>query len=165
MKLPCKIIIVTTKYASSYPLQNPSVVPRLVELLSGSYTEAESAATIISKCCQSSSHQALLCNTGAIDALLPLLSCNIPKIQLPALHCYAAASHQNGSVSLAMMSGRACMLQIINNYSCTPLCKLPISDHDKYLHMKELTFESGMLDGLKQAQQTIKRSITELFNK
>ncbi|XP_031567039.1 armadillo repeat-containing protein 8-like [Actinia tenebrosa] len=84
--------------------ENPSVVPHLVELLSGSYTEAESAATIISKCCQSSSHQALLCNTGAIDALLPLLSCNIPKIQLPALHCYAAASHQNGSVSLAMMS-------------------------------------------------------------
>lgn len=84
-----------------------------MELLSGSYLEAESGASIIAKCCQSSAHQALLCNTGAVDALLPLLSCNISKIQLPALHCYAAASHQNGSVSLAMMSGK-CPLELRN---------------------------------------------------
>lgn len=42
---------------------------------------------------------------GAVTALLPLLVCDIPKIQHPALQCYAAMSFQNGAVSLAMKSG------------------------------------------------------------
>lgn len=54
---------------------------------------------------QGPAHQALLCNMGAVTALLPLLVCDIPKIQHPALQCYAAMSFQNGAVSLAMKSG------------------------------------------------------------
>lgn len=42
---------------------------------------------------------------GAVSALMPLLVCDIPKIQQPALQCYAAISFQNGAVSLAMKSG------------------------------------------------------------
>lgn len=42
---------------------------------------------------------------GAVTALMPLLVCDIPKIQQPALQCYAAMSFQNGAVSLAMKSG------------------------------------------------------------
>ncbi|EDO45842.1 predicted protein [Nematostella vectensis] len=82
--------------------ENPSVIPRLVDLLSGSYTEAECAASVIAKCCQNPGHQALLCNSGAVDALLPLLTCNIPKILLPTLQCYTALSYQNEPVSLSM---------------------------------------------------------------
>ncbi|XP_078344831.1 armadillo repeat-containing protein 8-like isoform X1 [Oculina patagonica] len=84
--------------------ENPSVVPQLVELLSSSLSNAEGAASILSKCCQGPAHQALLCNMGAVTALMPLLVCNIPKIQQPALQCYAAMSFQNGAVSLAMKS-------------------------------------------------------------
>lgn len=43
---------------------------------------------------------------GAVNALMPLLVCDIPKIQQPALLCYSAMSFQNGAVSLAMKSGR-----------------------------------------------------------
>lgn len=84
--------------------ENPSIVPQLVELLSSSLSNAEGAALILSKCCQGPAHQALLCNMGAVTALLPLLVCDIPKIQHPALQCYAAMSFQNGAVSLAMKS-------------------------------------------------------------
>ena len=56
-------------------------------------------------CSQGPAHQALLCNMGAVTALMPLLVCDIPKIQQPALQCYAAMSFQNGAVSLAMKSG------------------------------------------------------------
>ena len=42
---------------------------------------------------------------GAVNALMPLLVCDIPKIQQPALLCYSAMSFQNGAVSLAMKSG------------------------------------------------------------
>ena len=42
---------------------------------------------------------------GAVNALMSLLVCDIPKLQLPALQCYAAMSFQNGAVSLAMKSG------------------------------------------------------------
>ena len=62
---------------------------------------------------QGPAHQALLCNMGAVTALLPLLVCDIPKIQHPALQCYAAMSFQNGAVSLAMKSGidyRTCVV-------------------------------------------------------
>ena len=54
---------------------------------------------------QGPADQALLCNIGAVTALLPLLVCNIPRIQHPALQCYASMSFQNGAVSLAMKSG------------------------------------------------------------
>lgn len=81
-----------------------SIVPQLVELLSSSFSNAECAASILSKCCQGPEHQALLCNMGAVNALMPLLVCDIPRIQLPALQCYAAMSFQNGAVSLAMKS-------------------------------------------------------------
>ena len=54
---------------------------------------------------QGPAHQALLCNMGAVNALMPLLVCDIPKIQQPALLCYSAMSFQNGAVSLAMKSG------------------------------------------------------------
>ncbi|KAM7446608.1 Armadillo repeat-containing protein 8 [Porites harrisoni] len=83
---------------------NPSIVPQLVELLSSSFSNAECAASILSKCCQGPAHQALLCNMGAVNALMPLLVCDIPKIQQPALLCYSAMSFQNGAVSLAMKS-------------------------------------------------------------
>lgn len=43
---------------------------------------------------------------GAVNALMPLLVCDLPKIQLPALLCYATMSFQNGAVSLAMKSGK-----------------------------------------------------------
>ena len=35
-----------------FTLQNPSIVPQLVELLSSSFSNAECAASILSKCCQ-----------------------------------------------------------------------------------------------------------------
>lgn len=43
---------------------------------------------------------------GAVSALMPLLVCDIPRIQQPALQCYAAMSFQNGAVSLTMKSGK-----------------------------------------------------------
>ena len=43
---------------------------------------------------------------GAVSALMPLLVCDIPRIQQPALQCYAAVSFQNGAVSLTMKSGK-----------------------------------------------------------
>lgn len=85
-------------------LEDPSIVPKLIELLSSSSSNAECAASILSKCCQGPKHQALLCNMGAVNALMSLLVCDIPKLQLPALQCYAAMSFQNGAVSLAMKS-------------------------------------------------------------
>ncbi|KAJ7391999.1 Armadillo repeat-containing protein 8 [Desmophyllum pertusum] len=98
----------TLYYSSLTPsgpiFENPSIVPQLVELLSSSLSNAEGAASILSKCCQGPAHQALLCNMGAVSALMPLLVCDIPKIQQPALQCYAAISFQNGAVSLAMKS-------------------------------------------------------------
>ena len=48
---------------------------------------------------------------GAVNALMPLLVCDLPKIQLPALLCYATMSFQNGAVSLAMKSGKYRMIQ------------------------------------------------------
>ena len=42
---------------------------------------------------------------GTVNSLMPLLVCDLPRIQLPALQCYAAMSFQNGAVSLAMKSG------------------------------------------------------------
>ncbi|XP_044183819.1 armadillo repeat-containing protein 8-like isoform X2 [Acropora millepora] len=80
------------------------IIPKLVELLSSSFSNAECAASVLSKCCQGPEHQALLCNMGAVNALMPLLVCDLPKIQLPALLCYATMSFQNGAVSLAMKS-------------------------------------------------------------
>ena len=63
---------------------------------------------------QGAAHQALLCNMGAVTALMPLLVSDIPKIQHPALQCYASMSFQNGAVSLAMKSGID-RLENINN--------------------------------------------------
>ena len=40
----CNIFLLT--------FQNPSIVPQLVELLSSSFSNAECAASILSKCCQ-----------------------------------------------------------------------------------------------------------------
>ncbi|XP_058941840.1 armadillo repeat-containing protein 8 [Pocillopora verrucosa] len=85
-------------------IEDQSIVPQLVNLLSSSLSNAEGAAAILSKCCQGPAHQALLCNMGAVTALLPLLVCDIPKIQQPALQCYASMSFQNGAVSIAMKS-------------------------------------------------------------
>lgn len=84
--------------------EKQSIVPQLVDLLSSSQSNAEGAAAILSKCCQGPAHQALLCNMGAVTALLPLLVCDIPKIQQPALQCYSSMSFQNGAVSIAMKS-------------------------------------------------------------
>lgn len=51
---------------------------------------------------------------GAVTALLPLLVCDIPKIQQPALQCYASMSFQNGAVSIAMKSGNDQKIDINN---------------------------------------------------
>ena len=65
---------------------------------------------------------------GAVTALLPLLVCDIPKIQQPALQCYASMSFQNGAVSIAMKSGNDQKIDI-NNLIFYVLFKGVLSSH------------------------------------
>ncbi|XP_028409073.1 armadillo repeat-containing protein 8-like [Dendronephthya gigantea] len=75
--------------------EDTSNINCLIQLLCGTHIESECAAHILARCCQNSVHQKLLARSGLIEALVPLVGSSNPKLQLPALQCYAALSLEN----------------------------------------------------------------------
>ncbi|XP_071942757.1 armadillo repeat-containing protein 8-like [Antedon mediterranea] len=84
--------------------EDATIIPHLIQLLSRSLSTQENVASILAHCCKTHEHQLILLQHGSVQALSPLLSSNVPKVQLPALCCFAAMCYENQQVSSRVAS-------------------------------------------------------------
>ncbi|XP_036368268.1 armadillo repeat-containing protein 8 isoform X3 [Octopus sinensis] len=82
--------------------EDSSIIPLLINVLPKSSCTQECVTTIFANCCKTPEHQNMLCSNGAIEALAPLLKCNIYKVQMPTLRCFSVMCYQNEDVAQAI---------------------------------------------------------------
>ncbi|CAL1280000.1 unnamed protein product [Larinioides sclopetarius] len=79
---------------------DPSLIPHLIRMAqNNSSSVQECVMTMLYSGCQTSEHQEILCENGALELLTPLLCCNIYRVQIPSLRCLAQMCYQNEKVS------------------------------------------------------------------
>ncbi|XP_055953493.1 armadillo repeat-containing protein 8-like isoform X5 [Argiope bruennichi] len=79
---------------------DPTLIPHLIRLAqNNSSSVQECVMTMLYSGCQTSEHQEILCENGALELLTPLLYCNIYRVQIPSLRCLAQMCYQNEKVS------------------------------------------------------------------
>ncbi|XP_013393679.1 armadillo repeat-containing protein 8 isoform X2 [Lingula anatina] len=140
-----------------YVYQDASTIPHLISIMSLSAGTQECVTNILAHCCKTEEHQAVLCSSGAIIALAPLLCSNVYKVQMPALKCFAQLCYKNDQVSIAVATASYCgeripdliaqcltrdrsiEMQIAAAKSLTYLCRAgAIDPHDPIITMKTL---------------------------
>ena len=86
--LRCLRTLLTSSVACKGMLyEEASVIPLMIQIMSHSHSTQESITSILAECCQTVDQQAMLCYHGAIDALVPLLLENIPKVLIYLIIC------------------------------------------------------------------------------
>ncbi|XP_033102004.1 armadillo repeat-containing protein 8-like [Anneissia japonica] len=98
--------------------EDSTIIPHLVQLLSRSLSTQENVASILAHCCKTYDHQLILLQHGSVRALSPLLLSNVPKVQLPALCCFAAMCYENQQVSSAVASASYNGEPLYHHFSC-----------------------------------------------
>ncbi|PVD37988.1 hypothetical protein C0Q70_00591 [Pomacea canaliculata] len=98
-----------TIFLSSHPpvsvvYQDATIIPHFINIISRSICTKECIANVLANCCTCTEHQNILCANGAIQALASLLTCNIYKIQMPALKSFAVLSFNNEDTCKAIAS-------------------------------------------------------------
>ncbi|XP_062509574.1 armadillo repeat-containing protein 8-like [Corticium candelabrum] len=97
-----KIIYQSDKAPGELVYEDPSVLPRLVQLLSECGTFAECAAIIMTKSCVTNYHQITLCAQDIVSAISPLLTKSRQRCQVAAVMCLSAVVYQNQETALAV---------------------------------------------------------------
>ncbi|XP_014679339.1 PREDICTED: armadillo repeat-containing protein 8-like, partial [Priapulus caudatus] len=133
--------------------QDETIVPHMIALLPRSSTTKECVTSILADCCRTVDHQTILCNSGAIQVMAPLLQEDNYRVQMPTLKCYAAMCYQNPHVSQlitdAYYNGRYVTDSIV-----------VLLSRDKTLHMQMAAAKCAMLINMAfQAEQKVKSSI------
>ncbi|XP_074644950.1 armadillo repeat-containing protein 8-like isoform X2 [Tubulanus polymorphus] len=98
-----------TIMSSQYPpidciYQDSNIIPHLINLLPKSVITQECITHIFATACKTPDQQVVLCSSGIISALTPMLSINIYNVQMPTLRCLAVLCHQNQEVAMTVAS-------------------------------------------------------------
>lgn len=97
-------IFLTDMAPTDLVYQDQLVIPTLLHVIHLSMCTKECVSLILSKSCLTEMHQGILCHSGIIDAVAPLLKSGIVQVQLPALRCFSTLCYANRITSAAIMS-------------------------------------------------------------
>uniref|UniRef100_A0A8C7WU32 Armadillo repeat containing 8 n=1 Tax=Oryzias sinensis TaxID=183150 RepID=A0A8C7WU32_9TELE len=88
-----------------HSLQDPTVIPHLMSLLSSSQPTQEYVTQIFSHCCKvPADHQTVLFNHGAIQSISPMLISPSYKVRMQALKCFSVLAYENTQVSTSLVN-------------------------------------------------------------
>lgn len=98
--------------------QDSSLIPHMLSIMHRTVTSQECVASILADCCKNAHHQTILCSSGIIAIISPLLSSDVCRILMAALKCLAGLSYQNQQVALAIAAATyqgTCLTQLMAN--------------------------------------------------
>ncbi|XP_069471925.1 armadillo repeat-containing protein 8 isoform X4 [Ambystoma mexicanum] len=85
-------------------LQDATVIPHLMSLLSRSRCTQEYVCHIYSHCCKAPDHQTILFNHGAVQNIAHLLTSASYKVRMQALKCFSVFAFENPQVSMTLVN-------------------------------------------------------------